>query len=186
MRSVAIRGSACTPDHPRRTHEPTSRRSARSACAPHHRERPASSTLLLHAVCHCRACLQFSQVPQVPLVVVARSRRNLSENRICQPVLASTVWSVHTRMNGRYLQFARHRMGPQDAKIGDRLRTVLCPSDLHVRENPRQSRNPTEVTKSSFSTSVRLECFTMIKTSLAEELISGAPPAPGSRVFGFE
>ena len=46
-------------------------------------------------------------------------------------------------------------------------------------------RKPTDVTKSSFSTNVRFVYLTMINTSFAEELISGAPPAPGRRTFGF-
>ena len=42
-----------------------------------------------------------------------------------------------------------------------------------------------EVTKSSFSTNVRGEWRTITITDFAQAAISGAPPAPGSRTFGW-
>ena len=44
---------------------------------------------------------------------------------------------------------------------------------------------PSEVTKSSVSTKARGECRTMTMTSFAAAAISGAPPAPGRRTFGW-
>ncbi len=52
------------------------------------------------------------------------------------------------------------------------------------RESP-PSACPTEVTKASSSTNARFDCLRTIKTSFADAAISGAPPAPGRRTFGF-
>ena len=49
---------------------------------------------------------------------------------------------------------------------------------------PAPSPWPTVVTKSSSSTKVRFECDAITTTSSHPAAISGAPPAPGRRVFG--
>ena len=41
------------------------------------------------------------------------------------------------------------------------------------------------VVKSSRATNVRVECRSITKTSLTPSAISGAPPPPGRRTFGF-
>jgi hypothetical protein len=49
---------------------------------------------------------------------------------------------------------------------------------------PGPSPKPTEVTKSTRSTKVRRFCRTITMTSRQDAAISGAPPAPGSLIFG--
>jgi hypothetical protein len=49
---------------------------------------------------------------------------------------------------------------------------------------PPPSRNPMLVRKSSFGTKERGDCFRTTNVRFAWVAISGAPPAPGRRVFG--
>src|SRR5438445_149069 len=51
--------------------------------------------------------------------------------------------------------------------------------------SPFPLRKPALVQKSSFATKLRGDCFSTTKIFLAWSAISGAPPAPGSRVFGL-
>ena len=76
-------------------------------------------------------------------------------------------------------------VGLEHAEIGDhRGRPAAAEAEALARARA-PSPWPTVVQKSSFSTNVRLACGAITITSPQLAAISGAPPAPGSRVFGW-
>ena len=86
-----------------------------------------------------------------------------------------TLVSVSSFVTGSGVRMPRSVITAAGPLPGSRSRARLSPP----------SRWPADVTKSSLSTNARVFCRSVISTSLHDAAISGAPPAPGSRVDGL-
>src|SRR5690554_5529980 len=93
------------------------------------------------------------------------------------------IFPGYVRVQGSDHQLLGLRVRLEDTQVGDHHGGPRPMFGTLSRALPSRPK-PTVVTKSTSFTNVRLECFTVMNTSLALVAISGAPPPPGRRTFG--